>query len=225
MHKNLNMLYVVGTPIGNLDDISERVLETLEEVDFILSEDTRTTQKLLNHFDINTKLESFHQHSSQDRIDYLLNLLEEGEDLALVTESGTPTISDPGGRLVDQAYEAGFDITPIPGPSALVTAASVSGFPMNDFLFLGFPPKKKRSKFFEKVAGSEYPVIIYESPHRIIKTLNDIRNVVKNNTRIFVGRELTKKFESLYRGKVSEVIQEVKSDPQKGEYTIIVEKG
>jgi len=219
------MLYVVATPIGNLEDISKRALKTLKKVDFILSEDTRTTQKLLNHFEINTKLESFHQHSSQDRINYLLTLLKEGEDLALVTESGTPTISDPGGRLVEQAYEADLDVTPIPGPSALATAASISGFPMNEFLFLGFPPKKKRSKFFKEVAEAKHSVIIYESPHRIIKTLNDIREVVGNDTKIFVGRELTKKFESLYRGKVGKVIQEVKDDPQKGEYTIIIEKG
>ncbi len=218
------MLYVVGTPIGNLDDISERALTTLREVDFILSEDTRTTQKLLNSYNIKTKLESFHQHSSQDRINYFLSLLEEGEDLALVSESGTPTISDPGARLIDQAYQSGFEITPIPGPSALVTAASVSGFFMNKFLFLGFPPKKKRNNFFQKVADSDYSVIIYESPHRIIKTLNDIRGVVESDRRILVGRELTKKFESLYRGKVREVIKKVKEDPNKGEYTIVIEK-
>jgi len=218
------MLYVVATPIGNLDDISERTIKTLKEVDFILSEDTRTTRKLLSHFKINTELESFHQHSSQDRIDYLLQLLREGNDLALVTESGTPTVSDPGGRLVDQAHKADLEVSPIPGPSALATAASVCGFPMNDFLFLGFPPKKKRNSFFQEVKESSHSVIIYESPHRIIKTLNDIRDVVDNNTRIFVGRELTKKFESLYRGKVSEVIKQVKDAPNKGEYTIIIEK-
>lgn len=218
------MLYVVGTPIGNLDDVSERVLTTLRGVDFILSEDTRTTRKLLSSYDIKTKLESFHQHSSQDRIDYFLNLLEEEEDLALVSESGTPTISDPGARLIDQAHQSGFEITPVPGPSALVTAASVSGFFMNRFLFLGFPPKKKRDEFFQKIVDSDYPIIIYESPHRIIKTLNDIREVVESDRRILVGRELTKKFESLYRGKVGKVIKKVKEDPNKGEYTIVIEQ-
>lgn len=218
------MLYVVGTPIGNLEDTSERVLKTLKKVDFILSEDTRTTQKLLNSFDINTKLESYHQHSSQDRIDYLLHLLEEGNDLALVTESGTPGISDPGGRLVDQAYKKGFEVSPIPGPSAVATAASVSGFPMNEFLFLGFPPKKRRKEFFQEVANSNHSVIIYESPHRIIQTLNDIKKVVDSGTRIFVGRELTKKFESFYRGIVGEVIEQVEKDPNKGEYTIVIEE-
>lgn len=219
------MLYVVATPIGNLDDISQRAITTLNQVDFVFSEDTRTTNKLLNSYDIETRVESFHQHSAQSKIDYALDLLEQGKDLALVSESGTPVISDPGARLIDQVYQKGYEVVPIPGPSALTAAASVSGFPMNEFLFLGFPPKKnKRKRFFQEVADSKIPVILYESPHRIIKTLSELQQVVDSGSRILVGRELTKKFESIYRGPISKVIKRVEQDPIKGEYTIVVGK-
>lgn len=223
------MLYVVATPIGNLEDVTKRSLRVLREADFVLSEDTRTTQKLLNHFKINTAVKSYHQHSKEKKIEYILDLLNRGKNLALVTEAGTPTVSDPGAKLINRIYDTKHEIIPVPGPSALITAASISGFPMNKFLFLGFPPKKKkRTQFFKEIANSKYPVIFYESPHRIIKTLNELRENFEKNSeegnRIMVGRELTKKFESIYRGKINEVIAQIKADKIKGEFTVVVEK-
>ena len=224
----MSNLYIVATPIGNLEDITLRALRVLKEVDFILCEDTRVTGKLLEHHGIDTGTISYHQHSRLSKVNRILEFLKDGKDLALVSDSGTPGVSDPGGKLVEQVYQELGDkveIESVPGPSAVTAALSISGLPADKFLFLGFPPKKKRNRFFQEVKESSHSVVIYESPHRIIKTLNDIRDVVDGNTRIFVGRELTKKFESLYRGKVGEVIQQVKNDPNKGEYTVIIEKG
>ena len=177
------ILYIVGTPIGHLKDVTIRALEILKGVDLILCEDTRVTQKLLNHFDIKTKTLSYHQHSKLKKIRYILELLRDGRNLALVSDAGTPGISDPGNRLVKEVTESlsnQVKIIPIPGPSAVTTAASISGFPMDKFLFLGFPPtKRKRKKFFEEMfhqlADSKYPVILYESPYRILKTLNELK--------------------------------------------------
>jgi len=215
--------FVVSTPIGNLDDISARALETLKRVDFILCEDTRRTQKLLNHYNITTKTTSYHQHSKVAKINYILRL-SKNKDLALVCDAGTPGISDPGNKLIEKIIETGEDIEiiPIPGASALTALASVSGFPMDRFLFLGFiPQKKKRKKFFEKILKSEYPVIIYESCYRILKTLNQLKEL-SPNVEIVVGRELTKKFETIYRGKIDKVIERIEKDKVKGEFVIII---
>jgi 16S rRNA (cytidine1402-2'-O)-methyltransferase len=222
-------LFIVATPIGNLDDITLRALKVLKRVDLILCEDTRVTKKLLDHYGIKTPVLSYHQHSKLQKIDYILNLLKEGKNLALVSDAGTPGISDPGNKLINEIVEKVemVEIVPIPGPSAVTAAASISGFLMDKFLFLGFPPKKrKRKKFFEEVIKSKYPVIFYESPYRILKTLKELQLEAKTYTlepKIVVCRELTKKFETIYRGKIDEVIQKIEKDKIKGEFVVIVE--
>jgi len=223
----VSILYIVATPIGNLADITIRARETLNKVDLILCEDTRITQKLLSHCGIKTPTLSYHQHSKLKKINYILKLLEEGKNLALVSDAGTPGISDPGNKLVDEVIKSLNDevkIVAIPGPSATITAASISGFPMDKFIFLGFPPaKRKRKKFFDQVIDSKYPVILYESPYRIIKTLKELSFLISNRE-IVVCRELTKKFETIYRGKIEQVIKEIEKDKIKGEFVVIVER-
>ena len=174
-------LYIVATPIGNLEDIARRALRILSEVDLILAEDTRVTRKLLSRYQINKPLISYHQHSKLQKVDYILDLLKAGKNLALVSDAGTPGISDPGNLLIERIVSESIDdikIAPIPGPSALTTSVSISGFPRDKFLFLGFPPaKKKRKKFFEEVLKSKYPVILYESSHRILKTMRELKEL------------------------------------------------
>ncbi len=220
----MSTLYIVATPIGNLKDITLRALETLKEVDLILCEDTRVTKKLLDHYNIKTPLESYHQHSKLNKVNYILGLLEQGKNLAMVSDSGTPGISDPGNKLVNELMSGELmsrvEIIPIPGSSAIATLASISGFPMDKFVFMGFPPHKKgRQKFFKEVAEYKYPVIIYESPHRIIKTLNELS--VCGDFDIVIGRELTKKFETIYRGKIKDIINKIEP---RGEFVIAIWK-
>ena len=227
-------LFIVATPIGNLEDISLRGLRVLKEVDIILCEDTRVTRKLLSRYDIKTPVLSYHQHSQLKKVNYIADLLEKGKNLALVSDSGTPGISDPGNKLIDFLVEKNIDlgIIPIPGCSALITAASISGFPMDRFTFLGFPPhKKKRNKFFEELLRQlvdlKHPIVFYESPHRIIKTLEELSNKSQEfnlDPQVIVCRELTKKFETIYRGTINEVIKKIKDDKIKGEFTIIIYK-
>ncbi|MBZ1356433.1 MAG: 16S rRNA (cytidine(1402)-2'-O)-methyltransferase [Candidatus Nealsonbacteria bacterium] len=218
-------LYIVATPIGNLDDITSRALNTLKEVDFILCEDTRRTKNLLTHFEISTPTLSYHHHSDLKKVDQILNLLDEGKELALVSDAGTPGISDPGGRLIEEVinrFGESVYIVPIPGCSAAITAASIAGFSMDRFIFLGFPPSKnKRNKFFEEAMESKYPVIIYESPHRISKTLKEIMEHDESRG-VVVCRELTKKFETIHRGSVCNVLEKVEKDKVKGEFTLII---
>jgi len=225
--------YIVAGPIGNLEDISLRTLRLLSEVDLILCEDTRVTKKLLDKYKIGTPTLSYHQHSKLNKVEYIIRFLREGKNLALVSDAGTPGISDPGNKLVKAAVESLsadlVKIVPIPGPSAVTAAASVSGFPMDKFLFLGFPPaKRKRKKFFEEVVSSRYPAIFYESPYRIIKTLNELNSLYTRysirNTNIVVCRELTKKFETTYRGKIDEVIKKIEKNTIKGEFVVIIGK-
>lgn len=227
-------LFIVATPIGNLEDISLRAIRVLKEVDIILCEDTRVTRKLLSRYDIKTSVLSYHQHSQLKKVNYIADLLEKGRNFALVSDSGTPGISDPGNKLIEFLVKEDIDVViiPIPGCSALISAASISGFPMDRFTFLGFPPhKKKRNKFFEELLRQlvdlKHPVIFYESPHRIIKTLEEISNKsqeVNLNLQVVVCRELTKKFETIYRGTINEVIKKIKDDKIKGEFTIIIYK-
>ncbi len=219
-------LYIVGTPIGNLDDISTRALQTLKEVDVVLCEDTRRTHKLLHHYKIETPMESYHQHSKLKKKEKILDLLRQGKDLALVSDAGTPGISDPGGKLIKWLLERlpALNISPIPGPSAVTALASASGFPMDEFLFVGFPPKKKRRKdFFEKIAKTDCPVILFEAPYRIVKTLKDLKRVVPERE-LVVGRELTKKFERVYRGFVDEILKKLQDENIKGEFTVIIDR-
>lgn len=227
----MGILYIVGTPIGNLEDITKRALRILSEVDLILCEDTRNTKVLLDHYQIKTPTLSYHQHSRLKKTEDIANFLREGKNIALVSDAGTPGISDPGNQLVEEAIKSLGDlvkIVPIPGPSALAAAASVSGFPMDRFLFLGFPPvKKKRNKFLEEVVNSRYPVIFYESPYRIIKTLNELaahelnHGSLRTLLKAVVCRELTKKFETIYRGTIEEVLGELKKEAIKGEFVVI----
>jgi len=221
----MSEIFIIGTPIGNLDDISARALKILKEVDFILCEDTRVTRKLLNRYDIKTPTISYHQHSKLEKTNYILELLEQGKNLGLVSDAGTPGISDPGNKLIQDIIESLNEetkIIPIPGPSAVTTIASVAGFSMDKFIFLGFPPKKrKRKKFFEGVISSKYPVIVYESCYRILKTLRELQEL-NDNLQLVVGRELTKKFETIYRGKIDKVMEKIEKDKVKGEFVIIV---
>jgi len=273
----MSSLYIVATPIGNLEDISLRALRVLKEVDFVICEDTRVTAKLLARYEIKKPVVSYHHHSKLQKINYIIERLEEGENAALVSDAGTPGISDPGGVLVSEILKrntppisppykggerefsplteggvrGGCDsnkVVPIPGPCAAVALASVSGIAMDKFLFMGFPPHKKgRKKFFGKVVESDVPVIFYESCHRILKALAELRGLssplteggvrggcdktplltkegIGGGFQIIVGRELTKMFETIYRGSADEVIKKLESDKKnlKGEFTIIV---
>ncbi|PIR74467.1 MAG: 16S rRNA (cytidine(1402)-2'-O)-methyltransferase [Candidatus Magasanikbacteria bacterium CG10_big_fil_rev_8_21_14_0_10_47_10] len=216
-------VYIVATPIGNLGDITRRAIETFEQVDVIFCEDTRVTRSLLNHVQIKTPTRSFHQHSDEKTYREIEALLGEGSDIALVSDAGTPGISDPGNTLV--AYLSrrapGVRVVPIPGASALLSALSVSGLPTDKFLFLGFPPhKKRRAQFFEEVAASAYTVAFYESPHRIEKALASLASVLGPHRQVCVCRELTKKFESIYRGTIQEIL--AMGIPAKGEFTVVV---
>jgi len=220
-----SQLYIIATPIGNLEDITYRAISTLQDVDLILCEDTRVTSVLLKKYEIDTPTKSYHQHSSQSVVHEILSLLDDGTRIALVTDAGTPGISDPGNKLISDIVEAVEDveIIPIPGPSAVVAALSISGFPTDKFMFMGFPPHKKgRNKYFNKVADAEYTVAFYESTHRIQKTLNELSEIVGSETRICVCRELTKKFETVYRGTIGEIAES--SFTTKGEFVVVVSK-
>lgn len=219
------ILYVVATPIGNLGDFSLRGLRILKEVDLILCEDTRTTKKLLARYQISQPTISYHQHSRLTKIKYILEQLKRSRDLALVSEAGTPGISDPGVKLIDYLVKQLPDlkIVPIPGPSALITALSATGLPADKFIFLGFPPtKKKRKKFFEEISQAKYTIVFYESPHRILKTLQELEGVLDSQRQLVVCRELTKKFETIYRGNIQEIIEQINKDKIKGEFVVIV---
>lgn len=222
------MLYVVATPIGNLEDITLRAISTLKTVDYILTEDTRVTKKLLNHFEISTPMISFHEYSDVKKYDKIINLLEEGNSLALVTDAGTPAISDPGYFLIQAINEKLPDvkISPIPGPSALIALISVSGINAKEFTFLGFPPHKKgRKTFFEKVIrlSEDCPVVFYESKHRIMKALESLQ-IMGPDKKIVIGRELTKMFEEIITGSPAEVSKFLSENFEKikGEFVILI---
>lgn len=220
------ILYVVATPIGNLEDVSKRALEALSRVSLILAEDTRVTAKLLARYQIKTKLMSYHQHSRFARIDEIIRLLKGGQDLALVCDAGTPGVSDPGNLLIEKAIKALGDrvrVVPIPGPSAVTAAISVSGLPTDKFSFLGFLPRKKgRQTAFKKISQSEITIIFYESPHRILKTIHELFLLVPNK-RIVVAQELTKKFEKIWRGRVADVLTAMKNQDLRGEFVVAIE--
>ncbi|MDP2909489.1 MAG: 16S rRNA (cytidine(1402)-2'-O)-methyltransferase [bacterium] len=218
-------LYIVATPIGNLKDITLRALDILKEADLILAEDTRVTMKILERYELKDKnLQSYHQHSSREKIQYILDFLSTGKKVALVSDSGTPGISDPGNMLIKEitGKDPSVKIIPIPGPSALAAAASISGFPMDKFIFMGFPPsKKKRKKFFAEVVESKYPVVLYESPHRILKTIADLKEA-SQGLDLVVCRELTKKFETVVRGRITEIEELLIKSGLKGEFVVVV---
>jgi len=215
------VLYVIATPIGNLEDISLRALHLLREVKLIAAEDTRTTRHLLNAHNIRTPLTSYHEHSKKAKLDYLLNYLEK-EDLALVSEAGTPGLSDPGYELIVAAIEHGISVVPIPGASAVITALVVSRLPTDQFLYLGFLPRRKgqRQRLFSSIVDEPRTIVAFETPHRLSKALSDIEEIL-GNRRLSVCRELTKVHEEIFRGRVSQA-REHFVEPR-GEFTLVIE--
>lgn len=220
------MLSIVSTPIGNLEDITLRALRTLKEADIIACEDTRHTGILLKHFDIQTRMVSFHSHSGQGKLDGILEMLKQGKHVALVSDAGTPGISDPGYRLISKAVELGIKVVPIPGASAVLSALVGSGLPMDEFVYLGFLPiKKGRQTLLKQLQDEERTIVIYESPRRIVRTLQDIQKSLGDDVRIVVARELTKLHEEFVRGSIVEVIADFAKRPLiKGELTILVKR-
>ncbi len=221
-------LFIIGTPIGNLEDITLRALRVLKEVDLILCEDTRVTKRLLSKYEIDTPTMSYHAQSKLAKVDKILALLEEGKSLALVSDAGTPCISDPGVLLVSQVREKFGDeviIVPIPGPSALVSALSAAGISVAEFTFLGFLPHKKgRETLFKEIANSSRVMAFYESPHRILKSLVSLEKFCGTKRDIIVARELTKIYEEFVRGTVEEVRAHFAKNPDRvrGEFVVIV---
>jgi len=222
----MSTLYVVATPIGNLEDITMRAINVLKNVDFILAEDTRVTRKLLDRYEIGTEIISYHHHSGISKIERVIELLKEGRSLALVSDAGTPGINDPGGYLVQQVLGAVPEakIIPVPGPNAAAAALSISGFPSEEFVYLGFPPHKKgRQTFFRRISELPETLVFYESKHRIFKTLEALRDVSLTGERpIVVGRELTKQFETIYRGTIDAILMELTADKALGEFVIVI---
>ncbi|MDY6834016.1 MAG: 16S rRNA (cytidine(1402)-2'-O)-methyltransferase [Chloroflexota bacterium] len=217
----MSTLYVVATPIGNLEDITQRALRILREVHVVAAEDTRKTKRLFNAYDIKTRLVSYHKHSPQSKLYQLLGELEQ-HDIAIVSEAGTPAISDPGHELIKMAVDRSISIVCVPGPSAVITALVSSGLPTDRFLFLGFPPRKsgEKKQLLREIKGSPYTIIIFESPHRFQATLKDILSVL-GDRKISVGRELTKLHEEIFRGTISEALHHF--ERVKGEFTLVVE--
>lgn len=218
-------LYIVPTPIGNLEDITLRALRILKEVSLICAEDTRRTKKLLNHYGISTQLSSYYREKEREKSVYLLSLLKSGESIALVSDAGTPAISDPGSILVAHAHAMGIPVVPLPGPSAATTAISASGLDCDGFLFLGFPPSKKgaRNKFLHSIANSRQPVVLYESPRRIGALLTDAFEILGNREG-FIARELTKTFEELVSDRLLDLSKKFAANC-KGEFVLIIAPG
>ncbi len=226
----MSKFFVVATPIGNMGDITLRAIETLKSVDLILCEDTRETKKILDKYGISKPTMSYHAQSKLAKVDKIFELLSEGKNLALVSDAGTPTISDPGAMLVSQIktnLSHGVDVIPIPGASAVIAALSASGLPTHEFTFLGFLPHKKgRETLFKEIAASERTMVFYESPHRILKTLESLIKFCpkENQKKVCIARELTKIYEEFKTGTPAEVLEYLTKNPEKqrGEFTVIV---
>ena len=217
----MGTLYVVATPIGNLEDITLRAIRVLKGVDVVLAEDTRVAAKLLSHFEVDTKVERLDAQVEGKKGSVVIEYLKNG-DAALVSDAGTPVISDPGSRIIAEVREAGFHVVAVPGPSALTVALSIAGIPADTFTFLGFPPHKKgRQTFFEEVSNTNDTVVFYESPHRILKALDAL-----GGARVIIARELTKMYEEILDGTASELKDLLERTPekQKGEFVVIVPK-
>jgi 16S rRNA (cytidine1402-2'-O)-methyltransferase len=222
----MQKFYVIGTPIGNLEDITLRALRILKEVDYVVAEDTRVTKKLLGRYDIKKPIISFHARSGESKMEEVFDLVREGKVLALVTDAGTPGISDPGSFLVSKLRENFPDlkIAPVPGASALTAAISVSGLDLKDFRFYGFLPHKKgREKIFSEIALSRKSSVFYESPHRIMKTLRFLADILSPEREIFLARELTKIFEETFSGSAKSACEyfEKNKEKQKGEFVLV----
>lgn len=217
-------LYLCATPIGNLEDITLRVLRVLEEVDLIAAEDTRNSIKLLNHYEIKTPMTSYHEFNKIEKAYQLVEKLQEGMNIALITDAGTPGISDPGEELVKIAYEAGIEVTSLPGPAACITALTLSGLSTRRFAFEAFLPKdkKERKRILEELQKETRTIILYEAPHHLIKTLEELREAL-GNRRITLCRELTKKYEEGQRTTIDEVLEYYKDKEPRGEYVLVLE--
>ncbi len=219
----MGSLYVCATPIGNLSDASQRLIDTLSGADLIAAEDTRQTKKLLERFEISTPVTSYHEHNIKHKTGQLISEILEGKNIALVSDAGMPGISDPGEELIKEAASKGIKIIPIPGPSAVITVLAVSGLPAGRFVFEGFLPRegKQRRRVLRKLAGEERTIVFYESPHRLKKSLKDILEIF-GDRKICVAREITKIHEELFRGSVSEALIKYSSEVL-GEITLVVE--
>lgn len=218
-------LYLVGTPIGNLEDMTFRAVRVLQSVDLIAAEDTRHTGKLLQHFQIQTPQISYHEHNRQSRIGELITRLRQDKSVALVTDAGMPGVSDPGYELVCACLDEGISVVPIPGPTAAVTALCVSGLTTDKFVFEGFLPLKNtaRQERLEVLRSESRTMILYEAPHRLLKTLADLEMALGPDRRIALGRELTKRFEEFWRGTLAEALAHYEAEPPKGEFTLVIE--
>lgn len=221
------MLYIIATPIGNLGDISLRALEILKKIDYLLCEDTRNAGMFLNNLEIENKpkLISFYDEVEEQKIPEVLRLLSEDKEVGLITDAGTPIISDPGFKLVKKCRELGYSITSIPGPSALINALVLSGIPSGRFSFLGFLPKKagERKKVLEKYKNFDGAKIVYESPFRVVKLIEEIKDIYGENTKVSICREMTKKFEEVVDGIAKDVSQKIAGKNIKGEIVVIFE--
>ena len=216
-------LFVVPTPIGNLKDITYRAIEVLKDSEIILAEDTRTSLKLLNHYSINCKIESYHMHNEHKKLPNIINQLKKGLVVSIISDAGTPGISDPGFLLVRESISNKIDVFCLPGATALIPALIQSGFPSDRFVFEGFLPQKKgRQNKLENLAKEKRTVVIYESPHRILKTLNQFLSYFETNRRISVVRELTKKYETQFRGTIPDAITYFNENKPKGEFVISI---
>ena len=217
------MLYLVSTPIGNYDDISRHTIDTLNSADFIFCEDTRETGKLLKYLEIKKPLISFFEHNEEKKLDQVAQLINGGKTIAMVSDRGTPSISDPGFRLVRKAIENGIKFSIVPGPSAFLLALVYSGLPVHSFLFRGFPPRSsgKRRNFLDTDRTLPYTLIYYESPHRLIKFLQDAEAVFGNRS-CCIANDLTKTYEKISRGKISNIITEISEEKIRGEFTVVI---
>tara|TARA_B100001057_G_scaffold100937_1_gene97944 strand:+ start:2085 stop:2765 length:681 start_codon:yes stop_codon:yes gene_type:complete len=222
---NDTKLFVVPTPIGNLDDITIRAIETLKSSNLILSEDTRHAKKLLTHYKINTKINSYHLNNEHKKVDQYIDLMASGKIISLITDAGTPCISDPGFLLVREAIKRNISITCLPGPTALIPALVLSGLPSESFIFEGFLPRKKgrKAKLIE-ISQNKSTTIIYESPFRIIKTLSDLQEYLGQDRQISLSREISKIFEETFRGKIVEAIDHFIGNQIKGEFVICIDR-
>lgn len=224
MNKKLGILYVVATPIGNLDDITLRAIKTLSEVDIIAAEDTRHTLKLLNHLEISKPLISYHRHNEETKVDVLIDKLKEGKNIALVSDAGTPGICDPGEVIIKRCIEEEITVVPIPGACAMINSLICSGIDTNEFTFLGFLPinKKLREIKLKEIKNQNKTTIIYEAPHKLEKTLKDLEKVLDDDRKIVLAREITKIHEEFIRGTVKEILNNIENI--KGEMVLIIEK-
>lgn len=219
----MSKLYIVATPIGNLEDLTFRAKRILSEVDLIACEDTRHSGILLKHYEIKKPLLSFHSHSGQAKVDKILTHLLQGDRVALISDAGTPGISDPAYSLIQVALENDIEVIPVPGASAVITALSAAGLPTDKFLYLGFlPVKKGRQKLLNSLVDQPYTIVFYESPHRLIKTIHQLKEILPESAQIVIAKELTKIHETFFRGTLDDILEKLPAGKPKGEYVVLL---